>query len=186
MFNHIHTMLSVLFFSEVENQCFDQFIPSIPDLFNKTNPFQLFSRSQIIYPSAQFDCNGVITQLKGWYQIVNNPGIVEAPVLFQVWHPINQSHYGLVSEVGVPPAIDMTAITVNNLSLPFYNGSVVGVHIEFPGTGAQFVSIKRDINQFSAPLAYYLIDTKPCVADVTEGNFQSLYLPEVEISYGKY
>ncbi|XP_065899431.1 uncharacterized protein [Dysidea avara] len=169
--------------AEEERQCFDQFVPSIPDIFNKTSPFQLFSRSQIIYPSAQFNCNGIITQLKGWYQVINDPGIVEAPVLFQVWHSINQSHYGLVSEVGIPPAADMTAITVNNLSLPFYNGSVVGIHIEFPGTGAQFVSIKRDVNQFSAPRAYYLIGTRHCVADVNEGAFQSFYLPEVVISY---
>ena len=79
---------------------------------------------QAIFPSTTFTCNGIINQITGWYQVhvmddLNNSMIVPATINLQIWHPISDSQYKLVSETSFPSALDDNPRTVNNLTMQF-------------------------------------------------------------------
>ena len=141
---------------------------------------------QAIFPSTTFTCNGVINQITGWYQVhimndLNNSMIVPASINFQIWHPISDSHYKLVSEASFPSALDDEPRTVNNLTMQFYNGSVVGIYIQIEpfgyGLGTMTILRNNDVPQS----LLYITDGKPCIFDTVSTGVLSIEPIDAEI-----
>ena len=139
---------------------------------------------QILFNGIVFQCSGNITQLTTWYQVCGSE--IEDPLTFQIWHPINDTYYKLLSEVTVPSAIDDELVTVSNLSMPFYKGSFVGVFIEFPGTRYNLINIIiRNLD--NTPRGFVVAGNKLCEFDVISQGIAKLqaYSPEIVLTYGK-
>ena len=123
---------------------------------------------QILFPSVNFTCNGIINQITAWYQIIADVSIiVETSIKFQIWHPISNLIYELVSEAAIPSAVDDQPVTVDNLSLRFYSGSVIGVYIDAIGDHSGLVTLKLLSND-DVPLSFlHVTNNKLCTFDIT-------------------
>ena len=145
---------------------------------------EIIDHTQIIFKDIRFQCSGNITQVQTWYQI---PGInIKNVFAFQIWHPINDTYFKLLSEVFVPPAVHRyTPVTISNLSLPFFNGSVVGIFMQFPGEGFYFNSILNHPIE-DVPESPYSFGDKFCNVNVLGNVIVQGYSPEIVISYGMY
>lgn len=144
---------------------------------------------QAIFPSTTFTCNGVINQITGWYQVhitddLNNSVIVPASIDFQIWHPISNSHYKLVSEASLPSALDDEPRTVNNLTMQFYSGSIVGIYMHTSGFGPGSMTVLRN-NDIPQSLLY-ITDGKPCTFDASHTGVLSIepLNAEIVLDYG--
>ena len=152
-------------------------------------PVQSVSGSaQILFPSVNFTCNGSINQITAWYQLIAEVGIIETSINFQIWHPISNSNYKLVSEVAIPSAVDDQPVTVDNLQLRFYSGSAVGIYIESIGQHSGQVTLSL-LSDGDIPQSFFRVtNTKPCTFDITSPGV--LRFPTIDIEafldYGKY
>ena len=139
---------------------------------------------QVIFPSVIFTCNGNISRITGWYQILANIGlnssvIVQRSIKFQIWHPISSSHYKLVSEAPLPSALDDQPRTVDNLNLQFYTGSVLGIYIDSLHGSGTLTLLKDDDD---VPLSFLYVTTdKPCIFDTTTTGLLSVTTIDIEI-----
>ena len=148
--------------------------------------------AQILFPSVNFTCNGVINQITAWYQILAEVGlnvsiIARSSLRFQIWHPVSSSHYKLVSEAAVPSAVDDQPVTVDNLQLRFYSGSVVGIYMESP-TRSRRTGTLRLLNNDEIPESFFLVtDDKPCVFDTASTGVVSFTTIDIEVAldYGR-
>ena len=156
----------------------------MPSVFNTTT-LPLSEHTQILYNDLVFQCSGYITQVRTWYQAPGSD--IEAPLAFQIWHPVNDSYFKLLSEVMIPPAINDTLVTIDNLRLPFFNGSFVGMFIQSPRDGFQIVNIMRRSVE-NIPSGFYVFGRKLCEFDVVNEGIAiaRAYSPEMVITYGKY
>ena len=139
---------------------------------------------QILFDGIVFQCSGNITQLTTWYQVCGSD--IKDLLTFQIWHPINDTFYKLLSEVTVPSAVDDELVTVSNLSMPFYEGSFVDVFIESPGRGYYLRNIMiRNLD--STPRGFVVSGKKLCEFDVISQGIAILqaYSPEIVLTYGK-
>ena len=141
---------------------------------------------QAIFPSTTFTCNGIINQITGWYQVhvmddLNNSMIVPATINLQIWHPISDSHYELVSNTSFPSALDDEPRTVHNLTMQFYNGSVLGIYIHTSrssyGPGTMTVLKNGDVPQS----LLHITDDEPCTFDATTAGVLSITPTDAEI-----
>ena len=145
--------------------------------------------SQVLFPSVNFTCNGIINKITAWYQILaevslNVSIIVQASIMFQIWHPISNSRYKLVSEAAVPSAVDDQPIMVDNLQLRFYSGSVVGIYLKSSGHG---IGTLRLLNNAAIPESFLLVtNDKPCIFDTTSTGVLSFATVDIEaaLDYG--
>ena len=155
----------------------------MPSVFNTTR-LPLSEHTQILFNDFDFQCSGIITQVKTWYQIPGSD--IESPFAFQIWHPVNDSYFELLSEVMIPQAVNNTIVTIDNLRLPFFYGSFVGIFIQSPGEDFQLVNIMRRSVE-NVPSGFYVLGRKLCEFDVvTEGvALVKAYSPEIVITYGK-
>ena len=175
-----------LLYLYVGNQPCISGLPNLPQTIQQHRRVAIPSHIQVVFPDIEFLCNGIITQLKAFYQIQGDPGIIEMPLTFQVWNKVNTSYYELNAEVKIPQAVGNTPIILDNLTLPFYNRSVVGFFVEFTGSkSSEFVTSFGDSDEI--PPGYYSLGSKLCEMDTnSEGlNFISVINPEFMISYGK-
>ena len=147
--------------------------------------------AQILFPSVNFTCNGVINQITSWYQITagigSNVNFINASIKFQIWHPISNSNYKLVSEATVPSALDDQQIAIDNLQLRFYSGSVIGIFIELiRHNGPVTLSL---LTSDDTPQSFLRVtNTKPCTFDTTSpGVLRFTTIDAVAVlDYGKY
>ena len=151
-------------------------------------PFQSVSGNiQVIFPSVNFTCNGNISRITGWYQIFANDSNISTSIQFQVWYPISNSQYKLVSEAPLPSALDDQPTTVDNLKLQFYTGSVVGIYIVALEFGSGTLTLLRDDD---VPQSFLYVTTdKPCIFDTTTTTgLLSVTTIDIEIvvDYGMY
>ena len=110
--------------------------------------------------------------------------IVRSSIKFQIWHPVSNSLYKLVSEAAVPSAVDDQPITVDNLQLQFYSGSVVGIYMESSGPG---IGTLRLLNNDDIPQSFFLVtNDKPCIFDTTSTGVLSFTIIDIEaaLDYG--
>ena len=86
----------------------------------------------------------------------------------------------------IPPAVNDTLVTVDNLRLPFFNGSFVGIFVQSPGVGFQLVNIMRRSVE-NIPSGFYVLGHKLCEFDVVSEGVALVraYSPEIVITYGK-
>ena len=148
-----------------------------------------FTRSaQILWTDIEFQCNGVITELKSWFQVQNGSGIVSMSLQFQIWQPINGTLYELVSEVAIPSAMNNELITTNNLSIPFYEASIVGVYVMIPANiGPANISVITNETEPKKDGYYYYTNDRPCLVDSRDGDtISSILNPKVALFYGKF
>ena len=148
---------------------------------------------QAIFPSTTFTCNGIINQITGWYQVhvmddLNNSMIVPATINLQIWHPISDSNYRLVSETSFPSALDDEPRTVNNLTMQFYSGSVLGIYIKIQPYeyGMRMMTVLK-INDAPQSLLY-ITDSKPCIFNTASTGVLSIEPIDAEIvlDYGMF
>ena len=166
-------------------------IRGLPDYINVSTsnreivPIQsVLGNIQAIFPSTAFICNGVINQITGWYQVhttddSNNSMIVPATINLQIWHPISDSNYRLVSETSFPSALDDKPRTVNNLTMQFYSGSVLGIYIHTSGYGPGTMTVLKNDDVPQSLL--YITDGKPCTFDTTTAGVLSITPTDAEI-----
>lgn len=148
---------------------------------------------QILFSSLAFTCNGTINQITAWYQIHaevngNSSIIVDTSIKFQIWHPTSHSQYKLVSETSLPSAIDDQPRVVDNLTLPFYSGSILGIYVGSFGYKSGTLTLLTN-NDNDVPQSFlYVTNDKPCVFDTTAtGVLQSTTVDaEVVLDYGTY
>ena len=173
-------------------------IRGLPDYINVSTsnreivPIQsVLGNIQAIFPSTAFTCNGVINQITGWYQVhttddSNNSRIVPAIINFQIWHPISDSNYKLVSETSFPSALDDKPRTVNNLTMQFYSGSVLGIYIHTSGYGPGTMTVLKNDNVSQSLL--YITDGKPCIFNTASTGVLSIEPIDTEIvlDYGMF
>lgn len=146
---------------------------------------------QIIFPSINFTCNGIINQIIGWYQIDETVDLdtnitVETFIRFQIWHPINDSHYKLVSETSLSSATDDLPRVADGLTLQFYSGSIVGFYIESIGYLLRSLTLLKSKNTPQSFL--YVTNDKPCVFDISATGVLHFTTIDVEVvlDYGTY
>ena len=122
----------------------------------------------------------------GWYQIFANGSNISASIQFQIWHPISNSQYKLVSEASLPSALNDQPTTVDNLKLQFYTGSVVGVYIKALEFGSGTLTLLKDDDVPHSLL--YVTNDKPCIFDTTITGLLSVTTIDIEIvvDYGMY
>ena len=165
------------------DDCISDLPNCLPSTFDTTT-LPLSEHTQILFNDIDFQCSGIITQVKTWYQIPDSD--LELPFAFQIWDPINDSYYELLSEVMIPPAVNNTPVTMDNLRLPFYNGTFVGIFIQSPGEGFQLKNIMRRSVE-NIPSGFYVFGYKLCEFDVVKEGvaLAKAYSPEIVITYGK-
>ena len=146
---------------------------------------------QAIFPSTTFTCNGIINQITGWYQVhvmddLNNSMIVPATINLQIWHPISDSQYKLVSETCFPSALDDNPRTVNNLTMQFYSGSVLGIYKHTSGYGPGTMTMLKNDDVPQSLL--YITDGKPCIFNTASTGVLSIEPIDTEIvlDYGMF
>jgi len=157
--------------------------------FNTSQSIGILASAQVFFPDIIFNCNGVITQIQTWFQVRNGPDIiVNASLQFQVWMSVDSpnSAYELVSEVTVPSAVDEGVITVDNLRLPFYEGSIASVYILKPDEILTNFSINASAASDTVFGYYHFTDKRLCVANIFDADIRaSLFSPEVALLYGE-
>ena len=159
----------------------------------KEFPFESVSgNTQILFPSVNFSCSGIINQIVAWYQVLANDepsSIIQASFKFQIWHPISGSRYELVSEAEIPPAMDDQPVMVDNMTLQFYSGSVVGIYIEAPRRSEAGKGAYRFLSYSDVPQSYLLVtNDKPCIFDITSTGVLTFADIDIEaaLDYGMY
>ena len=153
---------------------------------NRSQSIGILASVQVFFPDIRFQCNGIITRIQTWYQVRIGSNIVNTSIQFQVWVPVDGSHQ-LVSEVTIPSALDDRVITVDNLMLPFYEGSIAGVYISKPDTLFTNISINVSASRETIEGYYHFTDSRLCTttnifaADI----LAALFSPGVAILYSK-
>ena len=145
--------------------------------------------TQVIFPSVNFTCNGIINKITTWYQILAEVSLnvsitVNASIMLQIWHPISSSRYKLVSEAAVPSAVDEQPIIIDKLQLRFYSGSVVGIYLKSSGLGTGSLRLlKSDV----IPQSFLRVaNDKPCIFDTASTGVLSFTTIGIEaaLDYG--
>lgn len=166
------------------DDCINDLPYCLPAVFNTTT-LPISQHLQMLFKGIEFQCSGNITQLQTWYQVHGSD--IEDPLIFQIWHPVNRTYYKLLSEVTIPSAVDDELVTVNNLSMPFFEGSFIGAFIRFPGDTYEFSNIMiRSVENI--PNGYIALGQKLCEFDIIRQGIARLqaYSPEIVLTYGKY
>ena len=86
----------------------------------------------------------------------------------------------------IPSAVDNELVTVNNLSMPFFEGSFVGAFIRSPGKYYELINIMiRNVENI--PNGFAVQGNKLCEFDVISQGIAKLqaYSPEIVLTYGK-
>ena len=178
----------MLFFFVEKRKCIS-LLDDIQPNFNRSQSIGILASVQVFFPDIRFHCNGIITQLQTWYQIRSGLDIINASILFQVWLPVNRSPlaYELLSEVTVPSAVDDSIITVDNLTLPFYEGCIASIYISKPDTELTNFSINASAARDTIQGYYHFTDNRLCrrVNIFDADIFASLFSPEIALSYSK-
>ena len=151
--------------------------------------------TQILFPSVNFTCGGIINQIVAWYQVLaaaddlHTSSIIQVSIKFQIWHPISDSRYELVSEATILSAMDDQPVMVDNLNLQFYSGSVVGIYIETSRRSGTGRGAFRLLSYSDVPQSFLLVtNDKPCIIDITSTGVLTFADIDIEaaLDYGAY
>lgn len=105
-------------------------VPFLPPFQDSPGPDALPSNTQVIFPSLEIKCNGVVLQ---WSAIVQEPG--PSTIHFQVWRRTNNnsSIYSLVGSndaIDVPEVGKRVTLDVDSGDrIQVYAGDIIGLYV---------------------------------------------------------
>jgi len=117
---------------------------------------------------------------------MNTSIIVEGFIKFQIWHPISNSHYKLVSETSIPSAVNYQLRTIDDLKLQFYIGSVVGIYVESARNVQVTLTLLTNNENDKSHSFLHVTNDKLCIFDTTTTGVLILGTinPKIVLDYG--